>query len=164
VIAYAGRSLNKQERNYCVTRRELLAIVHFTRHFRQYLLGRQFVIRNDHAALTWLQRTPEPIGHNARWLELLGEFSFDINHRAGTSHGTPTRFRATHARSARLAPRAGLRVEVTCLLAIEPHPSNPTRPAYYVWLRLDRLRTQTSRRRNLMRQAGRRKRSRRTVA
>ena len=40
VIAYAGRTLNRNEMNYCVTRKELLAIVHFTRHFRQYLLGR----------------------------------------------------------------------------------------------------------------------------
>jgi len=35
VVAYAGRALNRNELNYCVTRRELLAIVHFTRHFRQ---------------------------------------------------------------------------------------------------------------------------------
>jgi len=64
VVAYAGRSLNKNELNYCATRKELLAIVYFTKHFRQYLLGRSFVIRTDHAALTWLQRTPEPIGQN----------------------------------------------------------------------------------------------------
>jgi len=29
VIAYVSRSLDKRERNYCVTRRELLVIVHF---------------------------------------------------------------------------------------------------------------------------------------
>ena len=87
VVAYAGRTLNRNEQNYCVTRKELLAIVHFTKHFRQYLLGRQFVIRTDHAALSWLQKTPEPIGQNARWLELLGEYDFTIKHRAGKSHG-----------------------------------------------------------------------------
>ena len=87
VVAYAGRTLNKNELNYCVTRKELLAIVHFTKHFRQYLLGRQFVIRTDHAALAWLQRTPEPVGQNARWLELLGEYSFVVQHRRGVSHG-----------------------------------------------------------------------------
>ena len=55
VIAYAGRTLSKNEVNYCVTRKALLAIVHFTKLFRQYLLGRQFIIRTDHAALSWLQ-------------------------------------------------------------------------------------------------------------
>ena len=57
VVAYADRTLNKNELNYCVTGKELLAIVHFTRHFRQYLLGKSFIIRTEHAALTWLQRT-----------------------------------------------------------------------------------------------------------
>lgn len=86
VIAYAGRSLNRNELNYCVTRKELLAVVHFTKYFRQYLLGRKFIIRTDHAALAWLQKTPEPIGQNARWLELLGEYDFKIQHRPGRCH------------------------------------------------------------------------------
>ena len=61
-------------------------MVHFTRHFRQYLLGRPFTIRTDHAALTWLKKTPEPIGQNARWLELLEEYDFTVEHRKGASH------------------------------------------------------------------------------
>jgi len=87
VTAYAGRTLNRNELNYCVTRKELLAIVYFTKHFLQYLLGRQFFIRTDHAALSWLQKKPELIGQNARWLELLAEYDFVIKHRAGKSHG-----------------------------------------------------------------------------
>jgi len=65
VIAYGGRTLNVNEINYCVTRKELLAVVHFTKAYRQYLLGRKFIIRTDHAALSWLQRNPQPIGQNA---------------------------------------------------------------------------------------------------
>ena len=34
VIAYAGRALSKNEMNYCVYRKELLAVVYFTRHFK----------------------------------------------------------------------------------------------------------------------------------
>ena len=62
VLAYASRTLSKQERNYNVTRRELLGIVYGLKAYRQYLLGRQFVIRTDHSALQSLRRTPEPIG------------------------------------------------------------------------------------------------------
>jgi len=69
VIAYAGRSLNQNEINYCITRKELLAVVYFTKCFRQYLLGRQFIVRTDHMALNWLKRLKDPIGQNARWLE-----------------------------------------------------------------------------------------------
>jgi len=87
VIAYASRTLSKQERNYCVTRKELLAVVHFTTAFRSYLLGRNFLIRTDHSALRWLKHTPEPIGQQARWLERLEEFHYRIEHRAGAKHG-----------------------------------------------------------------------------
>jgi len=38
VIAYGSRSLDKPERNYCVTRREMLAVVYFTKYFKHYLL------------------------------------------------------------------------------------------------------------------------------
>ena len=87
VIAYASRLYGRPERNYCVTRKELLAVVFFTKMFKQYLLGRAFIIRSDHAALSWLRKTPEPIGQQARWLERLEEFSYTIEHRPGRSHG-----------------------------------------------------------------------------
>src|SRR5664279_5345640 len=87
VIAYASRRLSQQEKNYCVTRRELLAVVNFMKYFRHYLLGRQFVVRTDHAALRWLRKIPEPIGQQARWLEMMEEFQFEIIHRPGRQHG-----------------------------------------------------------------------------
>jgi hypothetical protein len=55
--------------------------------FRQFLLARNFTLRTDHAALTHLRRTPEPIGQQARWLDLLSEFKFEIKHRVGAAHG-----------------------------------------------------------------------------
>ena len=87
IVAFAGPTLSKIERNYCVSRNELLAVVYFTKYFRQYLLGQKFTIRTDHAALQWLNKTPNPVGQNARWLEILGEYDFEIKHRRGASHG-----------------------------------------------------------------------------
>ena len=86
VIAYASRLLSKSERRYCVTRRELLAVVFFTNHFRPYLLGKQFVLRTDHGSLVWLQNFKEPEGQLARWLEKLQEYHFLIRHRQGKKH------------------------------------------------------------------------------
>lgn len=47
VIAYASRALTKQERKYA-TEKELLSMVTFTKHFKHYLLGKEFVLRTDH--------------------------------------------------------------------------------------------------------------------
>ena len=86
VIAYGSRALTKPERRYCVTRRELLAVVYFTRYFRQYLVGKRFVLRTDHASLRWLQSFKEPEGQVARWIETLQSFDFELVHRPGKSH------------------------------------------------------------------------------
>ncbi|MCG7870381.1 MAG: RNA-directed DNA polymerase, partial [Candidatus Thiodiazotropha taylori] len=39
-IVFASKSLTKPQRRYCVTRKELLAVVTFVQTFKQYLLGR----------------------------------------------------------------------------------------------------------------------------
>ena len=85
-MAYFGKSLSKVERHYCVTRRELLAIVKAVRHFHHYLYGVQFTIRTDHGALTWLTNFKNPEGQLARWLEILGTYNYTIKYRAGLKH------------------------------------------------------------------------------
>ena len=86
VISYASRLYSSSEMHYCTTRKELLAVVYFTKYFKQYLLGRKFLIRTDHAALQWLRRTPDPVGQQARWLEQLAPYDFEIIHRPGVRH------------------------------------------------------------------------------
>ena len=71
VIAYGSRVLSKTERNYCVTRRELLAVVVFLKKFRQYLYGRRFTVRTDHGALRWLMDFKDPQGQLCRWLQVV---------------------------------------------------------------------------------------------
>ena len=83
VIAYASRALNKAERNYCITEKELLAVRFFIEYYRQYLLGRRFVVRTDHQALVWLFKLKEPRGKTARWIEILSQYDFAIEYRPG---------------------------------------------------------------------------------
>jgi len=73
VIAYYSRILNKSERNYCVTRCELLAIVNSLKFFRHYLLGRKVLIRTDHVSLKWLMSFRELEGHTHTIGSLVGK-------------------------------------------------------------------------------------------
>merc|ERR1711893_172930 len=86
VIAYGSKALTKEERRYCVTRRELLAIVHFVKLYRHYLYGKRFLLRTDHGALKYLFNFKDPQGQMARWLQVLDTYTFDIEHRAGKRH------------------------------------------------------------------------------
>ncbi|UYV61797.1 K02A2.6-like, partial [Cordylochernes scorpioides] len=86
VIEYYSKILTKPERNYCATRRELLAIVRSVEHFHRYLYGQDFLVRTDHAALTWLLQMKNPEGQVARWLEKLQQYHFQIRHRPGKRH------------------------------------------------------------------------------
>ena len=86
VIAYSSRLLSRSEQDYCTTRCELLAIVHALKQWKTYLLGRRVILRTDHAALLFLQKTPEPSGQEARWLNFLEMFNLELQHRRGTAH------------------------------------------------------------------------------
>ena len=90
VIAYASRTMGKAEQKYETTRKELLAVVNGLKQFRQYLLGRHFVIRTDHAALSWLGRTAEPMPQLARWLTFIEQFDYEVIHREGRNMETQT--------------------------------------------------------------------------
>ena len=86
VISYGSHILEKTQRKYCTTRKELLAIVRFSREYRHYLLGRQFVVRTDHHSLTWLLRFKHADGQLSRWLEELSQYDMIIQHRPGKLH------------------------------------------------------------------------------
>ena len=71
---------SKPERNYCVTRKELAAVLKSLGHFHHFLYGAKFTIRTDHAALRWLKTLREPEGQLARWLGKLEQYNYQIVH------------------------------------------------------------------------------------
>ena len=68
VISYFSHRLSKAESNYCVMRRELLAVIKALRNFYPYLDGKPFTLRTDHATLRWLLNFKCPDGRMARWI------------------------------------------------------------------------------------------------
>jgi hypothetical protein len=85
-VAYRSLTLTPEQQKYCTTRKELLAIIRFSRQFRHYLLGRHFTVRTDHNSQIWLMNFKEPQGQLARLLEKLSQFNMEIQHRPGKKH------------------------------------------------------------------------------
>ncbi|GBM52961.1 Retrovirus-related Pol polyprotein from transposon 297 [Araneus ventricosus] len=86
-VAHFSKSLGKPERYYCVTSKELLAIVKSIEHFHRYIYGQKFLLLTDHASLRWLLNFKEPEGQIARWIQRLQEYDFETQLRKGPSHG-----------------------------------------------------------------------------
>jgi hypothetical protein len=76
VVAYYSKILSKPEGQYCVTRREFLAIVQSIKHFDHYLYGTQLLVRTDHGALNWLLYFKNPGQMVLRsWLHIILQFN-----------------------------------------------------------------------------------------
>ena len=86
-VCYASKAFSKAQTRYLATKRKLLAVVNFTRHFRHYLLGRKFKMVTDHSALQWLHNFKDPDALTARWLEKHAAFNYEVVHRPGKSIG-----------------------------------------------------------------------------
>ncbi len=86
VIYYGSKILSPAQRAWCVTYRELFAIVHFVQKFKHFLLGRRFLIRCDHASLRWLLNFKQTDGMICRWITKLGAYDFTVLHRPGAKH------------------------------------------------------------------------------
>ena len=86
VIGYGSYVLTPAQRNYCTKRKELLAVVRFTRQYRHYLLGKKFYVCTDHGSLAWLTQFRLISGMLARWLEELAQFDIEIPHPKGVKH------------------------------------------------------------------------------
>ncbi|EXX59955.1 gag-pol fusion protein [Rhizophagus irregularis DAOM 197198w] len=61
VITYAGRTLNRHERNYGITELECLAVVWSVKYFHHYLHGQRFTVITDHVALRYLMNISNPL-------------------------------------------------------------------------------------------------------
>lgn len=91
VIAYESKALTKQQSKWPTYDKELWAVVHGIRHFRQYTVGARFEVVTDHKPLA---NIPESIaverdgtGRRGRWAVELSSFDFKVRIRSGITHG-----------------------------------------------------------------------------
>ena len=87
-VAYASRVLNSAEKNYSQIEREALSLVFGVQKFRQYLLGRRFILRTDHKPLISLfdPKQGVPVLTSSRlkkWRLILSAYDYVIQHVSG---------------------------------------------------------------------------------
>eukprot|EP00253_Pinus_taeda_P017334 PITA_17334 len=83
VIAYESRKLKEHEQRYSAYDLELAAVIHALKMWRHYLLGRKFLLLTDHHSLTSYFSQPTLNARQARWMDFLSGFNFDIKHLQG---------------------------------------------------------------------------------
>ena len=90
-VAFLSRKLSATELNYPIHDKELLAIVHALTKWRTYLHGSTTPIKimTDHASLKYLATQPTLSHRQARWLEKLAEFDYEIVYTPGPMNIVP---------------------------------------------------------------------------
>ena len=91
-ILFASRYLNEAEKNYSTNELEMLAVVWGAEYFRNYVLGRKFLIVTDHEALVSLlngnnKKNKTMFSRLTRWLDRLIPFALKVEHKPGAKIG-----------------------------------------------------------------------------
>ena len=86
VIACMSKALNQHEQMYCVTRKELLAVVCALRNLHSYLYGQEVVLRTNNTAVSWMKSLKMPNEQVARWHLEIGNYNLIFTHRPGRQH------------------------------------------------------------------------------
>ena len=78
IIANCSCSFHNSERIYCVTRKELSAIIEIIKQFHNYFQGRHFQIRSDHATLKQTLHFEYPESQLVWWVEWMHAYDFEM--------------------------------------------------------------------------------------
>jgi len=82
-VSFISRKLSKAEVNYSVIELECLAIKWAIEYFHSYLYGGKFIVRTDHAPLTWLSQHKNMNSRLMRWALSLQTYDFIIEYVKG---------------------------------------------------------------------------------
>lgn len=77
-VAFCARRMKPAEVNYTTTEQEFLAMIFCFQTWRCYLDGPKVFVHTDHEPLTWLKSQKNISRRQARWLEFLSRFSFEL--------------------------------------------------------------------------------------
>ena len=82
-VAYHSQKLQGAQINYPTHEKELYAIVRALQIWRHYLEGQRFIVCTDHHSINYLKTQPQLSKRQARWVELLAEFDYEVIYKPG---------------------------------------------------------------------------------
>lgn len=82
-IAFFSQKLNEAKKRYSTYDLEFYSIVQALRHWRSYLIQREFVLNSDHEALKHINNQGSLSRRHANWVSFLQEYTFVIKHKSG---------------------------------------------------------------------------------
>ena len=85
-IVYRSNSLTKSQLNYGAQKLEMYAVFNFFEKFHSYLAGREFTLRVDNQALSWLKTYSVDQAMIGRWIARLDQYHFKTIRRPRTQH------------------------------------------------------------------------------
>eukprot|EP01018_Ginkgo_biloba_P034936 Gb_00235 [translate_table: standard] len=77
-IAFESRKLNKKDLGRSTYEKEMLAILHAIRKWRQYLLGNHFKVKTDHDSLKYFLEQRVSSEEQQKWVSKIQDFDFKI--------------------------------------------------------------------------------------
>ncbi|KAH6581811.1 hypothetical protein BASA61_008883 [Batrachochytrium salamandrivorans] len=88
-VAFFSRQMVPAERNYEIYDKELLAVTVCLKEWRHFLQNsvHPFTILTDHKNLEFFMTSKQLTRRQARWSELLSEFTFRLSYRPGSHNG-----------------------------------------------------------------------------
>ena len=85
-IVNGSKSLTRTQMNYGAPKLEMYAVFYFIEKFHSYLAGREFTLRVDNQALSWLKTYSMDQAMIGRWIARLDQYHFKTIHRPRTQH------------------------------------------------------------------------------
>lgn len=91
-VAYASRTLSKNECNYAQLEKEALSLVFGVKKFHKFLYGREFTLYTDHKPLTSIlgqkrEIPPLAAARLQRWALILAAYQYNIQYKPTKEHG-----------------------------------------------------------------------------
>ena len=87
-VTFLSRTLDATQRNWDIYDKELYAVVHALETWRPYLIGNvhKTLINTDHNNLTYFKAARKLNRRQARWMQELAEFDFELQHVPRKKH------------------------------------------------------------------------------